>query len=164
MFPPRLTTVLRTGQLRQSCGHRRPSLPSGPFQLFKCSHVKPPSITVPPKLAKFDLVVQPACKHSRRTRNTVSTPFATLVTDASMEGWGAVMHSHGKREVSPQLTPTATTIPNLLQNLGTSVPARGLFIPTDAEPVSINQRELLAAIMGQRNFLPISSSLHVNFI
>jgi hypothetical protein len=56
-----------------------------------------------------------------------------------MEGWGAVMHSHGKREVSLQLTPTATTNTNLLEKLGTSVPARDLFIPTDAEHVSINQ-------------------------
>jgi hypothetical protein len=33
---------------------------SGSFQLFKRSHVKPPSNTVPPKLKRFDLVVQPA--------------------------------------------------------------------------------------------------------
>jgi ribonuclease HI len=92
------------------------------------------------------------------------TPSATLVTDASMEGWGAVMHSHGKREVSLQLTPTSTTNTSLLQNLGASVPARGLFIPTDAEPVSINQRELLAAILGLSTFLQVARSLHVNLL
>jgi hypothetical protein len=69
MFPPRLVTVLRTGQFRQSRGHRRPPLPAGSFQLFKRRHVQPPSNTVPPKLARFDLVVQPAYKHSRRKRS-----------------------------------------------------------------------------------------------
>jgi hypothetical protein len=46
-----------------------PAFTAGSFQLFKRSHVKPPSNTVPPKLARFDLVVQPVYKHSRRTRN-----------------------------------------------------------------------------------------------
>jgi hypothetical protein len=81
-----------------------------------------------------------------------------------MEGWGAVMHSHGKREVSLQLTSIATTNTNLLQNLGTSVPARGLFIPTDAEPVPINQRELFATILGLSTFLQVARSLHVNLL
>jgi ribonuclease HI len=81
-----------------------------------------------------------------------------------MEGWGAVMHSHGKREVSLQMTPTATTNTNLLQNLGTSVPARVLFIPTDAEPVLINQLELLAAILDLSTFLQVARSLHVNLL
>jgi hypothetical protein len=74
------------------------------------------------------------------------------------------MHSHGNREVTLQLTPTSTTNTNHLQNFGTSVPARGLFNPTDAKPVSINQRELLAAILGLSTFLQVARSLHVNLL
>jgi ribonuclease HI len=81
-----------------------------------------------------------------------------------MEGWGAVMHSHGKREVSLQLTPTATTNTNLPQNLDTLLRARGLSIPTDAEHVSINQGELFAAILGLSTFLQVARSLHVNLL
>jgi ribonuclease HI len=115
----------------------------------------PASNTVPPKLTRFDLVVHlPTNIHVGRAIWDV-TPSATLVTDASMESWGAVMHSHRKREVSLQLTPTSTT---------NTDPARGLFIPTDAEPVSINQRELLAAIPGLSTFLQVARSLHVTLL
>jgi hypothetical protein len=102
------------------------------------------------------------------------SPAATLVTDASMEGWGAVMHSHGKgnentpvygrgNENTPRITTSASQT-DLLQSFGRSVPARGLFTPTDAEPASINQRELLAAILGLKTFLPAARSLHVRLV
>jgi hypothetical protein len=53
---------------------------------------------------------------------------------------------------------------DLLQSIGRSVPARGLFTPTDAEPASINQRELPAAILGLKTFLPAARSLHVKLV
>jgi hypothetical protein len=53
---------------------------------------------------------------------------------------------------------------DLLHSFGTSVPARGLFTPTYAEPASINQRELLAAILGLKTFLPVARSLHVQLV
>jgi hypothetical protein len=56
-----------------------------------------------------------------------STPTATVVTDASMEGWDAVVHnSHHDTGTQP---PVAL-----------SAPFRGLFIPNEAEPRSINQK------------------------
>jgi hypothetical protein len=56
-----------------------------------------------------------------------STPTATLVTEVSMEGLGAVIHASRHKAETQQL-------------VGLSVQARGLFIPDDAEPRSINQR------------------------
>jgi hypothetical protein len=64
-----------------------------------------------------------------------STPTATLVTDALMEGWRAVMHTSHHNACTQQ--PVAL-----------SVPAPGLHTPDDAETRSINQRELLAAIFS----------------
>jgi hypothetical protein len=50
------------------------------------------------------------------------------------------------------------------QTFGTSVPARGLFIPSDAEPTSINPRELLAAILGLKTFLPFARQQRVKLL
>jgi hypothetical protein len=50
------------------------------------------------------------------------------------------------------------------QTFRTSVPARGLFLPSDAEPTSINQRELLAAIFGLKTFLPVALQQRVQLL
>jgi hypothetical protein len=89
-----------------------------------------------------------------------ASPSATLVTDASMEGWGAVLHAQtGNENTSSGAAPQ--TRAGVHQTFRTSVPARGLFIPSDAEPTSINQRELLAAIFGLQTFLPVARQQRV---
>jgi hypothetical protein len=80
-----------------------------------------------------------------------STPTATLDTDASMEGWGAVFHT--TRLIAGTQPPVAL-----------SVPARLLFAPEDAAPGSINQRELLAAILGLHSALAIARDIHVQLV
>jgi hypothetical protein len=77
-------------------------------------------------------------------------PTATLITEASMEGWGAIMHTSGRKGPATPLQWILYTNPlgpGMQGSTGSSVPARGLFTPADAEPRSINQRELLAAIL-----------------
>jgi hypothetical protein len=90
-------------------------------------------------------------------------PSATLVTDASMEGLGAALHSQTGNEntVRGAAPPTRAGVHQIF---GTSLPARGLFIPSDAEPTSINQRELLAAIFGLKTFLPVASQQRVQLL
>jgi hypothetical protein len=84
------------------------------------------------------------------------TPKALLVTDASMEGWGAIWHEPTNQSkgcnIPPQCPGSETNI---------SVPARGLFKPSDAQPRSINQRKILAAILGIRTFLRQAKKSHV---
>jgi hypothetical protein len=41
---------------------------------------------------------------------------------------------------------------------------RRLFIPSDAEPTSINQRELLAATFGLKTFLPVANQQRVQLL
>jgi hypothetical protein len=94
-------------------------------------------------------------------------PTATMITDASMEGWGAIMHTSGRKGPATPLQQTLYTNPpgpRMQGSTGSSVPARGLFTPEDAEPRSINQRELLAAILGIRSFLKTARSSHVQLI
>jgi hypothetical protein len=112
--PPRLPTVFWTGQFRQPRGRRRPSLPSGSIQMFKRRHSKPPRIIVPPEPAGFDRCTNlPTNTHVGRTIWD-ATPSATLVTDTSIEGWGAIMHSQGKRVVNLPRTPATATNNDLL--------------------------------------------------
>jgi hypothetical protein len=92
-----------------------------------------------------------------------ASPSATLVTDASMEGWGAVLHTQTGNENTPSGAAPQTRA-GVHQTFGTSVPARGLFIPSDAEPTSINQRELLAAIFGLKAFLPVARQQRVQLL
>jgi hypothetical protein len=67
-----------------------------------------------------------------------ASPSATLVTDASMEGWGAVLHAQPTENENTPSCAAPPTRAGVHQSLGTSVPARRLFIPPDAEPSSIN--------------------------
>jgi hypothetical protein len=80
-----------------------------------------------------------------------STPTVDLVTDAPMEGWGTEMHT-SRHDAGTQ------------QPVALSVPGRCLFTPDDAEPRSINQRELLAAILGLQRFLLVTRDSHVQHI
>jgi hypothetical protein len=79
------------------------------------------------------------------------TPQALLITDTSMEGWGAIWHKPKGPSTPHQAPPQSLTA-----NTHISVPARGLFLATDAGPQSINQREILTAILGLRSFLRLS--------
>jgi hypothetical protein len=66
-----------------------------------------------------------------------------------MEGWGAVLHK-------PPAGNAFKLEGGIPENMKSSVPARGLFMPDEAEPRSINQRELLAAILGLKSFLEVA--------
>jgi hypothetical protein len=92
-----------------------------------------------------------------------ASPSATLVMDASMEDWGAVLHAQTGNESTPSGAAPQTRA-GMHRTFGTSVPARGLFIPSDAEPTSINQRELLTAIFGLKTFLPVARQQRVQLL
>jgi ribonuclease HI len=76
-----------------------------------------------------------------------------------MEGWGAIWH----KPKGPS-TPHQEPLQSLTANTHISVPERGLVLATDAGPQSINQREILAAILGLRSFLRLAQKTHVQLI
>jgi hypothetical protein len=81
-----------------------------------------------------------------------------IVTDASMEGRGAVLHIHQNMHFMH----LSTDLPQVPQKDPQSVPARGLLTPEDAETHSINQRELLADIIGVRSLINFARNSHVS--
>jgi ribonuclease HI len=80
-----------------------------------------------------------------------------------MEGWGGLLHAQTGNENTPSGAAPQTSA-GVHQTFGTSVPARRLFIPSDAEPTSTNQRELLAAIFGLKTFLPVARQQRVQLL
>jgi ribonuclease HI len=80
-----------------------------------------------------------------------------------MEGWGTVLHAQTGNENTPSGVAPQTRA-GVHQTFGTSVPARGLFIPSDVGPTSINQRELLAAIFGLKTFLPVARQQRIQLL
>jgi hypothetical protein len=92
-----------------------------------------------------------------------ASPSATLVTDASIEGWGAVLHAQTGKENTPSGAAPQTRA-GVHRTFGTCVPARGPFIPPDAEPTSINQRWVLTAIFGLKTFLSVARQQRVQLL
>jgi ribonuclease HI len=74
-----------------------------------------------------------------------------------------VLHAQTGKENTPSGAPPPTRA-GVHETFETSVPARGLFIPSDAEPTSINERELLAAIIGLKTFLPVARQQRVQLL
>jgi ribonuclease HI len=81
-----------------------------------------------------------------------------------MGGLGAVLHAQPTRNENTPSGAAPLTGAGLHRSSETSVPARGLFTPSDAEPSSINQRDLLAAIPGLRTSLLVARKQRVQLL
>jgi hypothetical protein len=145
------SALLWPGILHKSGSQRRSPAPPRPLLCAGAAHRIRQVVLCHQSLR--DLEWRGNLSENRYVGRTIwdSTPTATLVTDASMEGWGAEIHT--SRHAAGTQQPVAL-----------SVPARFLFTPDDAESRSINQRELLAAILGLQKFLPVARDAHVQLV
>jgi hypothetical protein len=118
---------------------------------------------MPLETSRLGVVGRPSRERARGRGIWDASPSATLLTDASMEGWGDVLHAQTGNESTPSGEAPQTRA-GVHQTFGTSVPARGLFMTSGAEPTSINQMELLAAIFGLKKFLPVARQQRVQLL
>jgi hypothetical protein len=156
LSPEKLHKISRAARVfRCLCIQNRRRCPLRELQRF-CGLVNSiklasPGGTLSSELARLEIVGKPSGKAALGCAVWDSTPTASLVTDASMEGWGVV--------ICTSLNDARTQPPVVL-----SVPPRGLFTPDHAEPRTINQREILAVILGLQSSLSVARVAHVQFV
>jgi hypothetical protein len=118
---------------------------------------------MPPESSRLGVVGRPSHERARGPRNLGRFPIHDP-RDGILDGGlgGRAASSNGEREHPERRGPP--TRAGVHQTFRTSVPARGLFIPADAGPTCINQRELLAAIFGLKMFLPVARQQRVQLL
>jgi hypothetical protein len=117
--------------------------------------------------ARLGMVGNPSTEPTLRPRYMGSHPNSHADSRRVYERLGRNYATSGRKGPA---TPLQRTLhinppgPEMQVSTGSSVPTRGPFIPADAELRSINQRELLAAILVIRIFLKTARSSHVQLI
>jgi hypothetical protein len=152
----RSTKILRTYKLNLTRRLGCLTLSLSPFQVCSRSAPRETGNPVPPKSSQSQLVGKPPENPHIGRAIWEPKPRSILVTDSSMEGWGSVLHT----PQSMNYMHSNADLPQSQKESPQSVPTRGFHARRCRAPV-INQRELLAAIIGLRSFLNVARNSHV---